>query len=303
MSRSFNGTSDLITPTFPRNTSQISICYTYKRNSASGRHFIVWAGAVGAGNSNYYLYQSATVCCLGWYNGSYREQTFSHTADTALHRICWVADWDADTIAGYIDGAGQSISLSGHTTTPSSATGADRFGVLSDTGIDWANGELSEVGVWTGLALSADEAIALTKGYAPLAVRRQNLAAYWPLYGNLSNEPDIVGGTTCSLTGTSKAAHPPVIYPRRRHYFFAPDVGAEVSYEQEGFRWRYDDGDEDGATFSAAQDEPSAASIGITKRLRVLVDVTGNPGSPAAEQFQLQYRRTGSPTEEWKKVN
>lgn len=88
---------------------------------------------------------------------------------------------------------------------------------------------------------------------------------------------------------------------RRRLYI--PSAAAGVTFEQEGFRWRYDDGDEDGATFSAAQDEPSAASIGITKRLRVLVDVTGNPGSPAAEQFQLQYRRTGSPTEDWKKVN
>jgi hypothetical protein len=75
-----------------------------------------------------------------------------------------------------------------------------------------------------------------------------------------------------------------------------------ITFTQEGFRWRYDDGDQVGATFSAAQDEPSAASIGLTKRLRVIVDVTGNPGSPAAEQFQLQYRRTGSPTEEWKKV-
>lgn len=73
-------------------------------------------------------------------------------------------------------------------------------------------------------------------------------------------------------------------------------------FTQEGFRWRYDDGDEDGATFSAAQDEPSAASIGITKRLRVIVDVSGNPGSPSAEEFELQYRRTGSPTEDWKKV-
>lgn len=89
---------------------------------------------------------------------------------------------------------------------------------------------------------------------------------------------------------------------RRRLYIPSVAAGVAVTFEQEGFRWRYDDGDEDGATFSAAQDEPSAASIGITKRLRVLVDVTGNPGSPAVEQFELQYRRTGSPTEDWKKV-
>lgn len=77
---------------------------------------------------------------------------------------------------------------------------------------------------------------------------------------------------------------------------------SSVTFTQEGFRWRYDDGDEDGATYSAAQDEPSAASIGLTKRLRVLIDVSGNPGSPAAEQFELQYRRAGSPTEDWTKV-
>lgn len=229
MSRRFNGSSDRITPTFPRNTSQVSVCYSYKRNSASGRHFIIWAGATGAGQSNYYLYQSTTVVCLGWYNGGYNEQTFAHTADTNLHRICWVADWDADTIAAYFDGASQTVSLSGHTTTPSTSTGADRFGTLSDIGSDWANGDLAEVGVWTGHALSADHAIALTKGYSPLAVRRQNLAAYWPMFGNLSNEPDIVGGTTCSLTGTSKAAHPPMIYPRRRRLYLVSSGPASIT--------------------------------------------------------------------------
>lgn len=70
--------------------------------------------------------------------------------------------------------------------------------------------------------------------------------------------------------------------------------------EQEGFRWRYDDGDEDGATFSAAQDEHSAASIGIRKRLRTIVNVTG---TPSTEEFELQYRRVGSPSEDWRKVN
>lgn len=81
------------------------------------------------------------------------------------------------------------------------------------------------------------------------------------------------------------------------------EQSSAVAFVQEGFRWRYDDGDEDGATFSAAQDEPSAASIGITKRLRIIVNVSGNPGSPSAEQFQLQYRRSGSPTEEWQRVS
>ena len=75
---------------------------------------------------------------------------------------------------------------------------------------------------------------------------------------------------------------------------------AAVLFTQEGFRWRYDDGDEDGATFSAAQDEPSAASIGVTKRLRAIVNLNGNPGSPSAEQFRLEYRKVGDP--DWKRV-
>lgn len=78
------------------------------------------------------------------------------------------------------------------------------------------------------------------------------------------------------------------------------EAAGAATFTQEGFRWRYDDGDEDGATFSAAQDEYSAASIGLTKRLRVIVDMSGNPGSPSSEEFELQYRKVGDST--WLKV-
>jgi hypothetical protein len=80
-------------------------------------------------------------------------------------------------------------------------------------------------------------------------------------------------------------------------------AGQSLTYTQEAYRWRYDDGDEDGATFSTYQDESGSASIGVTKRLRVIVNVAGNPGSPAGKQFELQYRKAGSPTDEWKTVH
>lgn len=80
-------------------------------------------------------------------------------------------------------------------------------------------------------------------------------------------------------------------------------AGQALTYTQEGYRWRYDDGDEDGATFSTYQDSPGSASRGATKRLRVLVNVAGNPGSPNAKQFELQYRKAGSPTDTWKTVS
>lgn len=157
---------------------------------------------------------------------------------------------------------------------------------------------------WWATALSEGEVQALARGAHPRTVSAPYLRAYWPL-GQSIETSRILQSDVLTITGTTLLdgfnPHRTAVLSRRRLYF--PSAAAGVTFEQEGFRWRYDDGDEDGATFSAAQDEPSAASIGITKRLRVLVDVTGNPGSPAAEQFQLQYRRTGSPTEDWKKVN
>lgn len=106
-------------------------------------------------------------------------------------------------------------------------------------------------------------------------------------------ERQIPGGPFVNETGTDQQQIP-------GGPFLNGQGGAALSFEQEGFRWRYDDGDEDGATFSAAQDEHSAAAIGIKKRLRTIVNVTG---TPSTEEFELQYRRVGSPSEDWRKVN
>lgn len=171
------------------------------------------------------------------------------------------------------------------------------------------HGGIAEAAFWA-CELSTSEFGALALGESPLRIRPQKLVAYYPLdegRGPALNRAPATQGRYTLFERTAqqtKAVQFPVrINQGARRRIYVPSAAAGVTFEQEGFRWRYDDGDEDGATFSAAQDEPSAASIGITKRLRLLVDVTGNPGSPAAEQFQLQYRRTGSPTEDWKKVN
>lgn len=172
------------------------------------------------------------------------------------------------------------------------------------------HGGIAEVAFWS-CELSVSDWGALAQGVSPLAVKPGNLVAYYPLdegRGPAYNRAPATAGRYTLYERTPQqtwATQFPVrmAYPGRRRIYVPSAAAVGATLDQEGFRWRYDDGDEDGATFSAAQDEPSAASIGITKRLRVIVDVTGNPGSPAAEQFQLQYRRTGSPTEEWKKVN
>lgn len=72
-----------------------------------------------------------------------------------------------------------------------------------------------------------------------------------------------------------------------------------ASSEQEGYRFRNDDGSEITATWAENQD--TAHTMGKTgnKRLRVLGNMTGDPAAEAAE---LQYKETSDGVAEWRKV-
>ncbi len=73
---------------------------------------------------------------------------------------------------------------------------------------------------------------------------------------------------------------------------------AAATAEQEGFRWRADDGDEVSATWLDAQDTDVSLNAGAHARLRVLIDTESDY---ANTQFQLEYRETGS-GQNWRKV-
>jgi hypothetical protein len=47
------------------------------------------------------------------------------------------------------------------------------------------------------------------------------------------------------------------------------------SYEQEGYRWRNDDGSETAATWKASQDTNSTTAVNNNVRVRVLINRTG----------------------------
>ena len=78
----------------------------------------------------------------------------------------------------------------------------------------------------------------------------------------------------------------------------SPNVAGIATYkaatgatlEQEGFRWFNDDGDEDASTAAASQDTNITAPAGETRRIRMLLNATGDP---ATTQFKLQYRKVG----------
>jgi hypothetical protein len=72
----------------------------------------------------------------------------------------------------------------------------------------------------------------------------------------------------------------------------APDIGAfqtTDTLDQSRFRWRNDDGSETSATWAAAENANITEDAGVTKRLRVQVDVdSGYPD--ITEPYRLQFR-------------
>lgn len=72
---------------------------------------------------------------------------------------------------------------------------------------------------------------------------------------------------------------------------------SNVTYEQEGFRFRSDDGDEDAATWLEAQDTDISRAINTNTRLRILVNATGDP---TGKTFQLEFRE--APSGDWAAV-
>lgn len=82
------------------------------------------------------------------------------------------------------------------------------LGAENDSG-QWWDGRLAEIAIWNRL-LSPTDCGRLGIGHKPTEFS-PNLIFYAPLLGNDSPEPDIVGGTTGTVTGATQIAHPTLI--------------------------------------------------------------------------------------------
>lgn len=69
--------------------------------------------------------------------------------------------------------------------------------------------------------------------------------------------------------------------------------GVMGSVEQEGYRWRDDDGSESGASWLASQDGNITRPSETTTRLRTLLNATDDPDSA---QYQLEYKKSTAST-------
>ena len=134
------------------------------RDNGGGSWRIV-AGANGAGTRAF----STTVLSTGqWYHAC---GTYTSTATRSV----------------YTDGGGSAT----NNTAAGAFAGVNNTGVACNT-LDVGatfDGRMAEVAVWS-VVLDADEITALAKGFSPLLIRPQSLAAYWPLFGNDSPELD-----------------------------------------------------------------------------------------------------------------
>lgn len=82
-------------------------------------------------------------------------------------------------------------------------------------------------------------------------------------------------------------------------YSFYLTAEAPLSREQEGFRFRNDDGSESGATGRQSQDVADTVAKETALRLRMLTDMTGNPG---AEGARLVVKRDDEDDTQWRTV-
>lgn len=78
----------------------------------------------------------------------------------------------------------------------------------------------------------------------------------------------------------------------------AAAAGGGLALDQEGFRFRNDDGSETTATWKAAQDTTTTLAADETFRLRALINATGDPTSKG---YKIQYRRVGDAS--WRDID
>lgn len=126
--------------------------------------------------------------------------------DGEWHHIAGV--YDGSEIRAYVDGVEEdSTAQSGNmgSNTAPVRLGAGSGGAGTE---DPFSGCLGHAALWDR-ALSAGEIKSLSGGISPLALNRDGLLFYVPLNGQ-SPEPDIVGGASGTLTGTTVVEEPPI---------------------------------------------------------------------------------------------
>lgn len=139
--------------------------------------------------------------------GAGATSTTTVSASTWTH-VCgvWAA---ADSRSVFINGTDKQTNTTSVTPLLLDTTQIGRY----DLTTQYLDGLVAEAAIWS-VALDDAEVASLAKGFSPPLVRPQSIAAYWPLFGNASPEPDRwKNRSDMTVTGATKADHTRMYYP------------------------------------------------------------------------------------------
>lgn len=132
-------------------------------------------------------------------------------ANTWYHVIGVKSGTGAGAIKLYVNGSTEGASTSNVSLVSNTADLVIGYQNASVTSEIWS-GSLAEFAIWNA-ALDGTDASTLAGGKSAFFVKPSNLAFYAPFLGVDSPERDVINGNNGTLTGTSLATHPTIVYP------------------------------------------------------------------------------------------
>lgn len=216
MARLFNGTSDEINATTPILTGYPLAVSAWARidTTTNGSYFV--SGALDNSGANFLVIYIQRVSAGG---GSYRgaaevkdsgAQDASATGNLSInqtwaHIFGYFASTTSRTI--YVDGVAGT-----ENTTSVNPAGISQHDIGHALSTGRFPGRIAELAWYDATTFTTSDITALANGASPLLVHPAGLAQYYPLVGRHSPEIELIAGADGTLTGTSAAEHPRIMY-------------------------------------------------------------------------------------------
>lgn len=210
----------------PAESGKLSFAYIFKHESVPGsghpdRQISLARGNTAGDSFNYLSLHADTLFEFAWSSaaGVFHVVQGAWTANTNEHTVVFVADWDSDAFAIYLDGVTTSATLVAGSASSvpetSIASLIEWIGAFSAGGVDAEHfdGTISEFVLWQGVALTAADAVAFHKRFTQ-GIRPNGRRRYWPFVRQFN---EVIGRTTVTdVNGVTPAEHPRVIRQRGR---------------------------------------------------------------------------------------
>lgn len=221
MARLFNGSSDAASATSvdlsPAGTGKITVAFrvwwdalgTVKVLFEHSANFSSNAGTFG-------IFPVSTGWELSVNTGAgYKLATMPSPSAAAWHDVVVVLDQvTATAFQAWVDGSAQTITVTSDVGPGGSWSSQTLYISGRASSAFFFDGRVQDLAIHAG-ALTAADAAAYAGRVSPLLIAPQTLLHYWPMTGRISPEPELIGGRTAALTGTSATPSRATLGPQR----------------------------------------------------------------------------------------